>query len=109
MPRVPAGEIEAAVIAQVRKVLRAPQVVAQVIREVQALDPAIDEQLAIQTLQSTEAVWDELFPAEQSRIIQLLIERVVISPAGIRIDMKSAGMKDLIHSAIVEPGLAKAA
>jgi DNA invertase Pin-like site-specific DNA recombinase len=109
VPRVPAGEIEAAVIAQVRKVLRAPQVVAQVIREVQALDPAVDEQLAIQTLQSTEAVWDELFPAEQSRIIQLLIERVVISPAGIRIDMKSAGMKELIHSAIVEPGLAKAA
>ncbi len=42
--RVPAGEIEAAVIAQVRKVLQAPEVMSQAIREVVALDPAADAQ-----------------------------------------------------------------
>jgi hypothetical protein len=70
--------------------------------------PIPDEQLKT-CFERMLAVWDELFPAEQSRIIQLLIERVVISPTGIRIDMTSDGMKDLIHSAIVEPTLAKAA
>jgi len=96
--RVPAGEIEAAVIAQVRKVLQAPEVMSQAIREVVALDPMADAQEVITTLQSIEPVWDELFPAEQARIIQLLVERVTVSPAGLRIDMKTAGMKELIQS-----------
>jgi site-specific DNA recombinase len=47
-------------------------------------------------------VWDELFPAEQARIIQLLVERVTVSPTGLRIDMKTAGMRELIQS--VMPG-----
>jgi site-specific DNA recombinase len=96
--RVPAGEIEAAVIAQVRKVLQAPEMMSQAIREVVALDPAADAQDVITTLQSIEPVWDELFPAEQARIIQLLVDRVTVSPTGLRIDMKMAGMKDLIQS-----------
>ena len=99
---VPAGEIEAAVIAQVRKVLQAPEVMSQAIREVVALDPAADAQEVITTLQSIEPVWDELFPAEQARIIQLLVERVTVSPTGLRIDMKTAGMRELIQSVMPE-------
>ena len=98
--RVPAGEIEAAVIAQVRKILQTPQVVAQAIREVRVLDSSIDSEKAIRTLQSIEMVWEELFPVEQTRIIQLLVERVTVSPTGIRIDFKADGMKDLIQSVI---------
>jgi site-specific DNA recombinase len=56
----------------------------------------------ITTLQSIEPVWDELFPAEQARIIQLLVERVTVSPTGLRIDMKTAGMKELIQSVMPE-------
>jgi len=100
--RVPAGEVEAAVIAQVRKVLQAPEVMSQAIREVVALDPTADAQETILTLQSIEPVWDELFPTEQARIIQLLVERVTVSPTGLRIDMKTAGMKELIQSVIPE-------
>ncbi|WP_353853377.1 zinc ribbon domain-containing protein [Accumulibacter sp.] len=96
--RVPAGEIEAAVIAQVRKVLQAPELMSQAIREVVALDPAADAQQVITMLQSIEPVWDELFPAEQARIIQLLVEQVTVSQTGLRIDMKTAGMKELIQS-----------
>jgi len=100
--RVPAGEVEAAVIAQVRKVLQAPEVMSQAIREVVALDPTADAQETILTLQSIEPVWDELFPAEQARIIQLLVERVTVSPTSLRIDRKTAGMKELIQSVIPE-------
>ncbi len=107
--RVPAGEIEAAVIAQVRKVLQAPEVIAQALREVSALDPGADPQEAIQSLRSIEPVWDELFPAEQARIVQLLVDRVTISPTGARIDMKTDGMRELIRSVIGQPELRKAA
>jgi hypothetical protein len=63
--RVPAGEVEAAVIAQVRKVLQAPEVMSQAIREVAALDPTADAQDTILTLRSIEPLWDELVPAER--------------------------------------------
>jgi site-specific DNA recombinase len=107
--RVPAGEIEAVVVAQVRKVLQTPEVMAQAIREVQELDAQADAQLALQTLLSIEPVWDELFPAEQARIVQLLVDRVVVSPTGVRIDMKTAGMKELIQSVMAAPELKRVA
>ena len=107
--RVPAGDIEAQVVDQVRKVLQAPEVIAQAVREVQKLQPDADEQQTIQTLQSIEAVWEELFPAEQSKITHTLIERVVISSTGIRIDMKTEGTKVLVESVLSGRALRKAA
>ena len=98
--RVPAGEVEAAVIAQVRKVLQAPEVMSQAIREVVALDPTADAQETILTLQSIEAVWDDLFDTEQARIIQLPVERVTVSSTGLRIDVQTACMKDLSVSVL---------
>ena len=56
-----------------------------------------------------EPVWGELFPAEQARIVQLLVDRVSVSPTGIRVDMKTTGMRELIQSVIAEPDLRKAA
>jgi hypothetical protein len=50
-----------------------------------------------------------LFPAEQARITHVLVDRVVVSPTGIRIDMKTGGMKDLVESVLAEPELKKAA
>ncbi len=89
-------------IAQVRKVLQAPEVMSQAIREVVALDPAADAQQVILTLQSIEPVWGERFPAEQARIVQLLVERATVSPTGLRIDMKTAGMRALSQSVMPE-------
>ncbi len=92
--RVAAGEVEAAVIAQVGKVLQAPEGMSQAIREVVALDPIADEQETILLLQSIGPVWDELFPTEPAWVIHLLVERVTVSPTGLRIDMKTAGIKE---------------
>jgi len=49
-----------------------------------------------------------LFSAEQVRIVQLLVDRMTISPTGIRVDMKTAGMRELIQSVIDEPEIRKA-
>lgn len=37
-------------------------------------------------------VWDELFPVEQSRIIQLLVERVDVGTNGIKIQLRTTGL-----------------
>jgi hypothetical protein len=101
--RVPAGDIDAAVVDQIRKVLQAPEVTALVLKEIENIAPTTDKREAIQSMQSIDAVWDELFPAEQSRIAHLLIDKVIVSPNGIRIDMKTEGVKELIRSTISVP------
>ncbi|MGE0658039.1 MAG: recombinase family protein, partial [Reyranellaceae bacterium] len=42
-------------------------------------------------------LWDELFPAEQARIVQLLVERVEVGPAGADIRLRVDGLAHLVH------------
>lgn len=42
-----------------------------------------------------DPLWDELFPAEQARIVQLLVERVDIGIGGLDIRMRLDGMASL--------------
>jgi site-specific DNA recombinase len=41
-------------------------------------------------------IWDELFPAEQARIVQLLVERVDIGLDGVAIRLRTNGIASLI-------------
>ena len=76
--RVPAGEIEAAVIDQLRAVFRQPEIVAGTWKAARAHADDITEADARAALQQLDPLWDELFPAEQARIVALLVERVDI-------------------------------
>jgi hypothetical protein len=42
-------------------------------------------------------LWDELFPAEQTRIVRLLIERVDLSSDGIRVRLRVEGLQTLVE------------
>jgi site-specific DNA recombinase len=78
--RVPAAEIESAVVDQLRGLLRAPEIIVRTWRAARnRLDP----------------LWDELFPAEQARIVQLLVERVDVSPEGADIRLRTNGLTNL--------------
>jgi DNA invertase Pin-like site-specific DNA recombinase len=80
--RVPAAEIEAAVVDQLRNVLRAPEIVVRTWRAARHGAPGLTEADVREALHRFDPLWDELFPAEQARIVQLLAERVDVSPAG---------------------------
>jgi site-specific DNA recombinase len=41
-------------------------------------------------------VWDELYPAEQTRILRLLIERIDVAPDGISVTLHAAGIRSLV-------------
>ena len=41
-------------------------------------------------------MWDELYPAEQARILRLLIERIDVAPDGISVTLHSAGIRSLV-------------
>jgi site-specific DNA recombinase len=93
---VPAGEVEAAVINQIRALLRAPEVVVRVWRAVQRDGEAIDEREVIEALQRLAPRWDQLFPAEQARILQLLVARIVVRLDGLEISLRVEGIGSLV-------------
>ncbi|RBI82837.1 recombinase family protein, partial [Rhodosalinus halophilus] len=93
--RVPAGEIEAAVIDQLRAVFRQPEIVAGTWKAARTHADDITEADARTALQRLDPLWDELFPAEQARIVTLLVERVDIGTDGLNVRLRVDGLAGL--------------
>jgi DNA invertase Pin-like site-specific DNA recombinase len=94
--RVPAGEIEAAIIDQIRAVFRQPEIVAGTSKAARGHAGEITEADARSALQQFDPLWDELFPAEQARLVQLLIERIDVKTDGIAIRLRAGGLTALL-------------
>ena len=56
----------------------------------------VEETVVRETLGRLDPLWDELFPAEQARIVQLLVERVDVSPDGADIRLRTEGLTNLV-------------
>lgn len=94
--RVPAGEIEAAVIDQLRGLLRGPEIVVRTWRAARQSGEEISEAEVREALERLDPLWDELFPAEQARIVQLLVDRVDIHPDSLNVRLRTAGLTKLV-------------
>ena len=92
--RVSAAEIEAAVVGQVRALLRQPELVVGTWLAARAEAPDLTEAEAREALERLDPLWDELFPAEQARIVRALVERVEVGPAGADIRLRVAGLDE---------------
>jgi hypothetical protein len=89
------------VLGQVRRLLASPELVARTIAAVrredgQAEAPLLSEAEISEALGALEPVWDELYPAEQARIMRLLIERIAVAPDGISVTLHGAGIRSLV-------------
>jgi hypothetical protein len=93
---VPAAEIEAAVIDQLRAMLRAPEVVVATWKAAQLEPASVTENEVREALIALDPLWVQLFPAEQARIIQLLIERVDIGTDGLRLRFRDKGLAQMV-------------
>ena len=89
--RVPAGEIEAAVIDRLRAVFRQPEIVAGTWKAAKAQDGNITETDVRAALRQFDPLWGELFPAEQARIVALLVERIDIGTERLDIRLRVDG------------------
>jgi len=94
--RIPAAEIESAVIEQVRGLLRSPEIIVRTWRTARKSLEGLSEADVRDALHRLNPLWDELFPAEQARIVQLLVERVDISPHGADIRLRTEGLTKLV-------------
>jgi hypothetical protein len=75
----------------------------------QSLD-GITENDVRTALERLDPLWDELFPAEQARIVQLLVERVDISTEGADIRLRTQGLTSLVADlGAIQPASRRAA
>ena len=97
--RIPANEAEELVTNQILNILQKPEMIAGVMiqsKNDQAIsDHQISDNQIIKAFQSINKVWDELFPVEQARIINLLIKDIVINPDGLKINIYKQGLESL--------------
>jgi site-specific DNA recombinase len=94
--RVPAAEIEKIVVDQVRMLLRSPEIIVQTWRSARKSIKGLTESNVRTALLEFDQLWNELFPAEQVRIVQLLVERIDVGVKGVDIRLRVEGVTSLV-------------
>jgi DNA invertase Pin-like site-specific DNA recombinase len=95
--RIAAGDVERAVVDQLRAILRSPEIIVRTWRKARLKIDTITEAEVRDALEQLDPLWDELFPAEQARIAQLLVERVDVQEDGIEIRLRVDGLASLVE------------
>lgn len=90
---IPAEQIEPIVIAHMRQFFLSPEIVHQTHQAAQAQQPAVTLEDVREGLTRFNGLWDQLFPAEQNRIVQLVIHRIQVGLHGIDITYQPNGIK----------------
>ena len=57
----------------------------------------MSEREVVETVTDFAPLWDELFPAEQARIVRLLVERVDVAPDHIVVGLRAEGLQTLVE------------
>ncbi len=94
--RVPAADIERTVIDQLRVLLRSPEIIVATWRAARNENAGITEAEVRAAIERLDPLWDELFPVEQARIVQLLVERVDVGIDGVDIRLRTEGLSSLV-------------
>ena len=94
--RVPAAEIEGAVVDQLRGLLGTPEVIVGTWRSARREIDGLSEAEVREALEGLDPLWDELFPAEQARVVQLLVERIDVGQGGVDIRLRVDGLARLV-------------
>jgi len=92
---IPADQIEDVVVNLLIGALQSPESVQGVWNRVRLLYPEIEEPTVVLAMCRLGDVWKQLFPSEQVRLANLLIERVQLLSDGIDIVWREAGWKEL--------------
>ena len=90
--RLPAPMVEDAVIGEIHRMIRAPEITARTIAALRRDGVKVEEAAVVATLAGFERLWGALYPAEQARIVQLLVERITVSTNGIAVDLRKEGL-----------------
>jgi hypothetical protein len=90
-----------------RRIIRAPETAAQVIaaQVIAALindEHSIPDDRVVTALQQFDDLWEQLFPAELARIVQLLVRRVTVTAKGLVIDIRAEGIAHVLRDMMIQ-------
>jgi len=94
--RIPAAEVEAATVNQVKTVLSSPEAITAVCKSLELQGVQINEDEIVMRLHQLGEAWEQLYPAERIRIVKLMIERVDLVAGGLKVKWHALGWKELI-------------
>ena len=100
--RLPADTVEAAVVGEIRRLVRTPDIVARAVTAVRRDMPTIAERDVVAALDQFHDLWLALFPAEQARIVRLLVERVTVTGDGFALDLRAGGLAAVVHDMLTQ-------
>jgi Recombinase. len=92
---IPATPIEEIVTQEILSALSAPSIIQAVWEQVKAQCPDITEPEVVLPMRQLAEAWRELYPVEQCRLAQLLIDRVVLGDGGLEIIWSDLGWESL--------------
>ena len=92
---LPAAPIEELVTQQIVAALSAPHIVQSVWNRVREGHPEMSEPDVVLPMRHLATMWKQLFPVEQCRLAQLLIEQVVLGDGGLEIVWCDQGWREL--------------
>ena len=93
--RIPAEEVEAATVVQIKTVLSSPEAIASVCQFIKKGGAKVDEDTAVMAMHRLGNVWDQLYPVERHRIVNLMVKRIDLVPGGLKVKWRELGWKDL--------------
>ena len=97
--------VEGAVVAEMRRLIATPDVAGRVLEACKESEGSVDERTIVDALRNFNDLWEKLFPAEQSRIVRLLVDRVTVSTAGLAVDLRNNGIAMLARELTDGPPL----
>jgi hypothetical protein len=95
--RLPAAMVEGAVVAEIRRLIASPEIASRVLEAWRQSTDSVDERAVIEALRRFDSLWASLFPAEQARIVRLLVDRVTVSSQGLAVDLRNNGIATLVR------------
>lgn len=84
---VAAGEVDKTVLARVREMIGAPELIAR--------EASISEEIAA-SFRNMANLWDELYPGEHARIARMLIEKVTVYEDRLVLNIQKEGVRSLV-------------
>jgi site-specific DNA recombinase len=77
--------------------LQSPEIIVATWRTARKTTEGLTEAQVAEELRRFDELWSELFPVEQMRIVQLLVERIDLSAEGADITLKVDGLASVVE------------
>jgi len=76
--------------------MRQSVMIGEIVPQTVAFHDQLDEAQVTVAMTQLDVIWDQLFPTEQARIAQLLVERVIVSPDHIELQLRANGIGQMV-------------